>query len=492
MIATWGVGLNPTRLFRPMSGIVALCLLLLGWPGLLQASCRTFFQQKKFQQAASCFIKQARNLSNTGGSRYRKARLLRNAATCFELAAKRKSKVENRSYLLEQAIIWLQYHNQKRLYEDQEARRQTLRRIRQIKRRIGYVRLVVISNHPRAKVCIKGYQWNRCEIRTVWTQLLRPGAYKIQVTYLMNPVVDSSKDLKLQRNEQKTVLFTPPYESVSIVTNDPKAKMTLQGEGLDKALSQVGSLWSLQLPPGRYKLKVKYPHRPAKQRSFQVKSGQPVAQLFQRPPEIPLLRVDSLPQRADVFIGSKRRGKTSLSLPLEQGSYNIRIQKPCFVPISRNVQTKPNKVNNLSLVLKRDPVYLEWKQRKNMERTYKVLSWSVVGLGAAALITSGILHITASSHQTAALDALQKDPVAGFNEFRQLGLLGNGLRTGGYVSLALGATAVGLGLTGVFLSSPGPRNKIPCTVRYPVPSVKTKTIPPKSPSSPPVARSQRR
>ncbi len=467
MIVTWGTGSNQVQPTRFLYGAALLCFVLLLLPGMVQAQCRTLFEQKKYQRAASCFVRLARRLSNVGPNRSRKARSLRNAATCYELAAKRQTQQDRRSYQLEQALLWLQYHNQQRLYDDQELRRQTQRRIRQIRNRIGYATLVVISNHPRSKICVKGYQWNRCELRTVWTVRLRPGPYSIQVTYLLSPVVTASRSLVLQRNGQETRLFTPPYESVSIVTNDPKAHMTLKGEGLENKLSRVGSLWSLQLPLGRYQLTVKYPHRPAKKRNIVVQAGKPVAQLFQRPPTIPILRVDSLPPRADVFIDRKLRGKTKLSLPLEKGTYNVRIQKPCYIPAEQSIQTEPNKENSLSMVLKRDPAYLLWAEKKNTEKTYKVLSWSTVGVGTAALLASIVLHVAASSHQTAALEALQQDAITGFRTYQELGQLGNGLRTGGYVSIALGTVALGLGLTGVFLSAPGPRTNIPCKVRFP-------------------------
>lgn len=446
--------------------IICLCLLAgLLWIGVPVAAhaadCLALFQKSRFVSAARCMEKKAKSLSK----KEEKGRWLRNAIKAWSRAADTTKDLARSAFMRERAIALINRHNRNKLYEDADQRNSLRREARRLYRAIGHASLIVVSNHPRGYICVKGYSFKKCNTQSMWSLKVRPGKYDISVRYPLNPPVTQSGSVVLDKKAQQAKLFNPPYGTASIVSNDPKALIEINSSALGEPMKRRTALWSLPLPPGEYKLKVKYPHHPIKERSFQVERGKTVVVTMVKPPALPMLRVDTQPPQAFVLIDGKVLGKSKLRLPVQAGKHAVALRKSCYLPVKRTVTTKSNRTNAISVTLKRDPAYLSWEGRKKNEGTFQVLGWVGVGLGIASAAASFGLHLGASSLHSSAVTALTENRVSGFDTFKQQGEEGNLLRTLGYVTMGVGVAGLVVGMVSLLSASPGPLSAVPCQIR---------------------------
>ncbi len=454
---------SPTVSVKTLVGLgVVFCTLLCGFDA--SANCLTLFRQKKFEAASRCFVKQAEKVGPSGTlsstQKIQKGRLLRNAALTLTRGAKQSSSTRAAG-MRSKAITLLKRYLSEGLFESSGMKSNTEKQLQALEKQIGYTNLTVVTNHPAAEICLQAGSFKKCKRAMLWTLKLLPKTYQTTVTYPLKPPVTQSKVLTALPRTRKTLVFTPPVKSeslLSIVTGDTGATMSLQNLKTKKSLVHRGGFWSKTLSPGVYQLKLIYPGRPAIQRTVTMKKGRPEILVFRKPGP-PVLIINTTPINAQVYIDGKYRGNTGIKLKLKVGQRNVELRRGCFVIYKKMLTLKPNEERSLSVVLQRDAAYIKWKKASKGSGG-AIAGWSVLAVGALAAGTGGVMQGLASGKHGEALTVRGYD----LNKFQTLADEGNTFRTVGYTGIAVGVVGIGVGIATLIATRPVARTSIPCQV----------------------------
>jgi len=430
--------------------------------------CRKLFASGNLVGACKCFVKKAKDLGPgaklSSDSRVSKGRFLRNGGICFKAVANRERNPSKASELLIQAVDPLELYLSEKLYENSSMKRATEKLLSEVRRQIGFASVTIIASNPGAKICWQNGSKSKCSTGAIWKTKLVPGAYTIRVTYPLKPPVTKSKQVKLSPRTDKTFLFTQPVKKIgllSVATNDAKTMMYLSGGKLKSPLNHTGLFWTKKLTPGDYLLTIIFPGLKPIKKKIKIVESQTVPVIINKPGP-PVLLIHTAPTNARVFIDGKYRGNTGIRLKLKPGTRKIELRKGCFLMFKKELQMAPNKEYNVSEILKRDPVYLDWlKKKREVKKQSKTFAWVMLFGGLALAGGGGAMYGLASGQHATA------NEWRGFNtkNYNDHAGLGNTFHTLGHVGVGIGAVVAGIGVVSLASGGgPGSQYDLPCKV----------------------------
>lgn len=453
-----------TSCLRRLSVSVLLGLsFIFSVPSAFAADCYSLFRKKQFVQASQCFEQEAKAIGAqpTGNNKIKKGRLLRNAALCLDRAAKRSGGTRAASHR-SKAIELLQLYLKEKLCGSSSTCRATQKMLRKVKSQIGYTRITLVTNHPKATACIKASGFNACQTGALWNTKLLPKTYTVSVTYPSNPPTTRTQNFTAVPHTQKTLMFTPPVKKIgllSIVTSDPRANILLTGGSLKTPQKHVGALWTKELNEGRYEITVVYPGQSPIKRSVQITTGKASSELFTKPGP-PVVIINTTPINAQVFVNGRYMGNTGLRLKLKPGTTKIEIKRGCYEPVTRTLQLAANKETYISVMLKRDPIYLAWSNKKN-NGSSGALGWASLIGGVALAGAGGAMYGVAGGKRKEALDVRPSN----FKKYQGLASENNTFVTIGHIGLGLGVVGIGVGVATLLMSRPQSKFSLACKVK---------------------------
>jgi hypothetical protein len=447
--------------------IAAFSFCCLGYFGLMrvaQADCYQLFQRQQYEKAASCFVDLAQTMGTptTTDAKIRKGRLLRNAAMSLDRAAKGND-ARGAAIQRSNALGLLGRYLSEQLYESESQRKATEDLMAKMREQIGYARLVIVTNHQGAKICVHQEKASpQCQTGMLWETRLLPQTYQIEVTYPLDPPVSKRQTFEALPRTDRTLVFTPPIKQqglLSIVTDDPQADITISGSNLKVPLTHRGANWSQNLMAGNYEVVIAYPGQAAMRQTFAIATGKPTILLFRKPGP-PVLIVNTTPINAQVFIDGKYHGNTGLKLNLQPGVRQIELRRGCYQIIKRTLTMEANREYVVSEILQRDPVYLQWQNTSKGPNTKAIAGWSAMIAGVLLAGTAGIMHGLASSRQGDALNQRAYN----FTGYKQLADEGNLYRTVGHTGIAIGTVGIGVGVGFILAARPQSRYDLACQI----------------------------
>jgi hypothetical protein len=438
-------------------GVVAF---VLAAPAFAQQACYGLFRKRDYSGASNCFMKEAKKLgaNPTGSKLLQKGRLMRNAAISLDRGAKNSSPAKAVGYKLRAITILQQYLKQKLYGNSSTMKGATNKLLQKLQGSIGYARISIVTNHPKAKACITSKSVNKCNTGTFWNSKVLPGAYQIVVTYPLSPPVTRNKSITAAPRTQRTHVFTPPVKKLSllsVVTNDAKATLLLKSKKLKAPKTHTGSSWTTELSPGPYQLMVIYPGQAPLKKTFTMQEGKPQVFVFTKPGP-PVVVINTTPIYTQVFINGKYRGNTGIRLKLKPGTIKLELKRGCYVPFVKTMTVKANQEYAVSEILKRDPAYLAWKTKKK-SNSGTVIGVSVLIAGVVIGGVGGLMYGLSAGKHSEAIAARPSD----FGAYQQLAGENNTYVTVGHIGAGLGAVGIG---TGVFLLATQSSNKPSCQV----------------------------
>lgn len=434
-------------------------------------------QQKSPQPKFDLFLKASKcwyACSRQSKAREARAVRLQNAITSLAEAIKaaQQMKAENKADPLRiLGASWVKEHTQRKLYDTREQYNKLRRQRAKFLRNIGYSRLDIFTGSLAAKVCVTKLGRSKkfpCQKTRWWSgKKLLSGAYTIRVFY-KNGAPAQTRSIKLDRLVKRPEYFTPPYSTLIVTTGDSKAQIEIwqNKEVVRSATGKKRTFDGLIL--GRYHVKVRYPFASLRQKWVQLQRRKPAVMTF-APPKPVRVNFESSPAGAWVEIDKERRGQTPLQgISLQVGLHQIRITKPCYLPIQKSTRIRGrSSARASSFKLKRDPAWLSQQQlQKQLKRRDSVLGWSFLGVGSALAATGVALLAVGLTQNAQAAQIKREDPAGNLRQYEETARQGNLLNGSGFVALGVGLATLTPGLYFRLRKRTISNNKIPCQIRH--------------------------
>jgi hypothetical protein len=204
-----------------------------------RARCVDLFKQKEFNKAADCFENTAKKLGDSASLssavKSEKGQYLRNAAAALDKAATKEKQSEIAAFLRERAIQLLQQYQKEQLFETDNRKLTALAQQTSIHKKIGYASLAIVTNSDQATILLEGYRFAQRATGN-WNQSMRPGPYKITVTYQGKPSI--IREIRVLANKPHIEIFQP---TSSVDSPDAKGKPPNHSSQLSQKLSQPPS-----------------------------------------------------------------------------------------------------------------------------------------------------------------------------------------------------------------------------------------------------------
>ncbi|MEM1008819.1 MAG: carboxypeptidase-like regulatory domain-containing protein, partial [Myxococcota bacterium] len=280
------------------------------------------------------------------------------------------------------------------------------------------------------------------------------------------------KQIDLGPQQRETIIFNPPEAGgrATVVTNDKDAIVTISGANLEKPIREKASFLIKPLPPGKYKITVKYPGGTIRKKDFTMSRGKSTSLVF-TPPGQPGIKLQTTPRGVSVFVVKPKskdkkareryRGKTDLRLLLNVGEHRLRFKKTCYLPQEQSVQVQNDSEKLLKLDFVRDPVYLKWKKREDRIPVSRAWGWILTSVGIVGLISGTGFTIGANnSHE----QALRERQLNG-DDYSQFAAEGNAFRTISLFGFGVGGASMVAGIVFLVNSQSVPFARVPCKVR---------------------------
>jgi hypothetical protein len=217
-------------------------------------NCAKLFQQGQLVEAADCFESLSNKMSESPSlsatAKLEKGQYLRNAAIALEKAAAAEQRVEVAAFLRERAVAFLARYDREKLYETDYRKQIAMAQQAAIQKEIGYAPLGIVTNNPEASIIIEAYRFQK-KAKGNWNASVRPGAYKLTVTYPSKPsivrkITVSPNNPRLETFKDEMIVPTSrPKESKKTLPDAVRAKPSLSRAKRDS--QQL----SHKLPPPR-------------------------------------------------------------------------------------------------------------------------------------------------------------------------------------------------------------------------------------------------
>lgn len=150
------------------------------------------------------------------------------------------------------------------------------------------------------------------------------------------------------RQETVTVPVGPGVRTYTFHTDPAGGKILVRK--LDRT---IGHAKKVDLLPGRYSVVAKKKgHRP---NTVKVDLGENNRVEVPLGPVYAKVTVNSSPSGAEVFVDDRKKGRTSVTIELEQGSHNLKLEKSGFYGAEKKLVVKDSGKRKLDLVLSKVP-----------------------------------------------------------------------------------------------------------------------------------------
>ncbi|HAA53323.1 MAG TPA: hypothetical protein DCE42_01125 [Myxococcales bacterium] len=442
--------------------LLGVCLLCFAPLSAMAANCYKLYSGGQLGPAADCFALEGKSLG-TGklgaATRFKKGRLLQNAIVLYSQAAKKASGPAATKLRLKGIQLFNVYRTE-RLHDNRAKLRQLSKLVSDMRRKVGFATLTILANHKQAKICVSGNLFQKCKTANTWTLRIQPGSFTIKLTYPLSPPVQKQQEVKLAPNQKLTKIFFPPVKKdgqLSVIANHPQTRMILAGGKLSTPKTHTGPFWALTLTQGTYKLQIIYPKMKPIIKTIEIKAGK-TQTVMTNPPPPPVLNIVSVPRDARVFINGRYLGKTPFRQKIDVGTYNIELQKGCYLTATRSLKVSGDKAMDIKFSLKRDPVHQQWQQRKKTAPGKQIIGWTTIAAGVVLGAGSVFLNVLANNEHTLAQNARPYD----FEEFKSRGEQGNTFRTLGLAGGVAGTASLGFGIYSLVTAFPAPEYRLPC------------------------------
>ena len=190
-------------------------------------NCVAFYQKKLIFEAAQCFHGKANKMPKgkklNPFDRTIKGRHMRNAAYAYQASAKRSKSASVFTFRIERAISILEEYLKEKLCDKKALCKLIQKQINALKKQIRYIRLTVATKKDqRAVVTITGYRFTKKHISPpVWSKMVRPGKYKITVSYGNLPPVKKEVSLAKHSKQTKVLLLPPAVPKKRMIPREP-------------------------------------------------------------------------------------------------------------------------------------------------------------------------------------------------------------------------------------------------------------------------------
>ncbi|MCB9638230.1 MAG: PEGA domain-containing protein [Myxococcales bacterium] len=176
--------------------------------------------------------------------------------------------------------------------------------------------------------------WNRAATggdaaKRAW---MRERAVKLLGLYDREGLYESGAVRSATNQLRRTLEGQIGYASVGIVTNNPKAMVTLKGFRFDK--SQVGMVLNLNLRPGKYSLEVSYPGGSKREQSFSVAPFERKTLVLNAPSSATQVTIVSNSNEATIQLEGGNLGNSAIfrgalwTRKLDPGQYTVKVTYP--------------------------------------------------------------------------------------------------------------------------------------------------------------------
>lgn len=459
------------RITREAWSIVVVCwFCLVPICGAWAADCVQYFRKGQPKQAGECFQKQADDLGESSKlppiMRYRKGRLMLNAARLFMRAAEQSKDKEEQSALYGRALELYRRYMAEELFESEQRKSEMQREMKKLEGLAPAVpipaprvdppkpkrdpKLTILSGDPNAQICVaQETGLKRCQKGAAWTLRLAPGPYLLSAEYPSS--TPQTRLFRLEAGHRATYAFAPPYGEtpVTIETQDNQARLTLEGGSLLAPLTTQTARWEVRLPPGKYRLNVEHPQSTPYPRAFVVVQGTPMTLSVPRPSV--QLTLTSSPPQAQIFVDGVYSGLTPSKLFVSRGSYAIKIKRMCYRSVDRRVEVEDGKPAHLPFFLEKDTEAQSWIEKKQQSRLHPAAIWVPFFAGLALVGLGGLGYgMGAASHQEATRQRrLYENAQTGMEPYamayENAARTGNSLTTMGHLGMFLGIVGMGVG-----------------------------------------------
>ena len=461
-----------------------LCLLL--WPSSAGAteSCERFFQNQKrrpslaarqgfFVKASQCFFRQ---FQQARANKDKKGRMLRNAiralAQSLNLAVKRKVPPLQADRIRDSLIRWIDLHKKlyslRKLSSDSVSNRDIGGIRKKVAKEIGYATLVVYSLGARSHICYAAVdtpQKEVCKRARLLSVKVLAGSYTLYARYRSN-LKSLPKKVTVRRFQTTHQSLSPPFSTLTVVTNSPKATIVVKDKSGNQEPRRATHRRTFEdILIGSYSIIVNYGFEQVKQKTVTLRLNKPLTVTFS-PPAPLLVNIQTQPRGARVTLDRIPRGETPvIGIPVQVGMHRIRIEKPCYVPVSFERLKMDSSSKSQSYKLRRDPVWLSQQiVLKQSKRTARAAGIALTSVGAAFVAVSAVMVGYGVSRVSTARAMEQANPLER-ESYIPVGAEGSFLSGAGLVLGGVGLGAIGPGLW--YLLKPTTRSKkeLPCQIR---------------------------
>lgn len=461
--------------FRPF-----LWCLLFGLHGLFGVchantkDCSAFFRAGKLKKAGECFRQQADAMGESSTlppmTRYRKGRLMLNAARIFSLAAKKEQNKDKKEALYTMALVLYRRYLAENLFEGEVRQAEVAAELKKVEEAIPKqtpslpapppdtrplptyrkTRLTILTGDAKAEICVaQENDARRCRVGASWRVRLSPGPYLLRVQYPGS--APQTRLFTLRKGQQATYAFSPPQGEtpVEFVAQDQAALLKIDGGALFESIQKRGKRWLLKLPPGRYSVRVSYPGAVTYQRNFEVFQGKEMTVRCERPSA--RLTLTSTPSGAHIFVDDLYSGKTPSTLAIPKGTFTLKLKHPCYRMVERQVLVFAKSKQSFPFFLERETKTQDWMQKQKRGRVHPAVVWTSFFGGLALVAVGGIGYgVGAAMHQNASRQRrLYENAQTGMEVYATAyeadARAGNSWITIGHLSTFLGITAMGVG-----------------------------------------------
>ncbi len=155
---------------------------------------------------------------------------------------------------------------------------------------------------------------------------------------------------KAGKNSPVNITLAPIQASVLLVSKPNHVKIFIN----DKLRGETPLLIK-RLPLGKYSARIEKQGFSTREISWTLENAKPRQITISLTSNVAKLTVDSNPKECQVFINEQARGVTPLSLVLEEGKHNIRLEKSGYSPIEESITVTRGKNYKENYSLKQLP-----------------------------------------------------------------------------------------------------------------------------------------
>jgi len=209
----------------------------------------------------------------------------------------------------------------------------------------------VVTDVMGAQAVLKGPEGQPWECKTPCRfEELPPGRYTMAVTLAGYRPINRIFQVQAGRIHNEELAFQPYAAGISIMSRPPKADIYVDGK---KRPEQTPA--TLNLPPGRYTIRVTKPGYEGTEQTVQLAGDslqQLNVQLVERPEGVGVVEVRTVPPGAVILINGNNSGRrTPFTMQLTAGRYTLTLYLKGYRPVTKELVVEPGQRLALNEIL---------------------------------------------------------------------------------------------------------------------------------------------